>query len=93
MKTPTEFPSGPQLLEELRRMYADALEIPVEAVTDEADLETDLGADSLTQTEMLENVLKHYGLSAMATNIQASSYPTLPTLVALLQRLHAKQAG
>jgi [acyl-carrier-protein] S-malonyltransferase len=86
MTRPTMFPSGEELLEQLRVFYAESIQCPVEAITDDTDLEADLGVDSLTQIELLDTALERYGLSGQ--NIRAGAYPTLPDLVKLIQRLH-----
>lgn len=86
MTRPAMFPSGEELLEQLRVLYAESIQCPVEAITDDTDLEADLGVDSLTQIELLDTALERYGLSGR--NIRPGAYPTLPDLVKLIQRLH-----
>jgi acyl transferase domain-containing protein len=50
------------VLDELRRIYAKALEYPVDVLTDDAQLEGDLGVDSLKQTSLLARVADRFGL-------------------------------
>jgi len=80
-------PDDAVVLENLRRLYADALEYPPEAFGDNADLEGDLGIDSLKQTEMLGRVLDRYGVTVQPGQLRATEYPTLAAVVALLRRL------
>jgi [acyl-carrier-protein] S-malonyltransferase len=88
MTRPTTFPSGEELLEQLRAFYAENIQCPVEAITDDTDLEADLGVDSLTQVELLDAALLRYGLSEVGRNIRPGAYPTLPDLAKLFQRLY-----
>jgi acyl carrier protein len=88
MTRPTTFPSGEELLEELRAFYAQSIQCPVEEISDDTDLEADLGVDSLTQIELLDAALLRYGLSEAGRNIRPGAYPTLPDLAKLFQRLY-----
>jgi [acyl-carrier-protein] S-malonyltransferase len=80
-------PSRGQMLEELRALYAETLEFPHELVTAEADLEADLGIDSLTQNELMDHALARYGLSTYMSDVRATSYTTLAEVVGLIQQL------
>jgi acyl carrier protein len=91
--TPMPVPAAPELLEELQRICAEALEIPLDTVTVEADFAADLGVDSLTMADLLDVVLGHYGMSADSSTIQAMNYPTIRALADLIQRLDDKQNG
>jgi len=93
MTTQVPVPTTPELLEELRRICAETVEIPIDKVTVEADLEADLGIDSLTLSELLDLVLERYGMSAKANNVQAASYPTIGALADLIQRLNGEGNG
>lgn len=88
MTLPATVPPGPKLLEELRELYAAGIECPIDALSDDTDLEADLGVDSLTQNELLDEALNRYGLQERGRNIRPGAYPTLPDLVRLIQRLH-----
>jgi acyl transferase domain-containing protein len=55
-------PDRETVLADLRSMYAAALDYPETVVTEEADLEADLGVDSMQQTELLVRVSAHYQL-------------------------------
>jgi acyl carrier protein len=87
MTTRVPMPATQELLEELRRICAETVEIPIGKITAEADLAADLGIDSLTQDELLEKALDRYGLSAMVNTVQAGSFPTLRALADLIQQL------
>jgi acyl carrier protein len=89
----TPVPTTGELLEELRRICAETVEIPIEKITVEADLATDLGVDSLTQDEFLEKVLALYGLDDMGNNVQATSYPTIGAIADLIQQLNGEGNG
>lgn len=93
MTTSIPVPATPELLEELRRICAETVEIPIDKVTAEADLAADLGVDSLTMDEFLVLVLQRYGMSAKVNSIQAASYPTIGALADLIQRLHGERDG
>jgi acyl carrier protein len=91
--TPMPVPATTELLEELRRICAETVEIPLDKVTVEADLAADLGVDSLTMDDFLVAVLEHYGMSAKAGNIPAMSYPTIGALADLILRLNGEEDG
>ncbi|GGK75963.1 acyl carrier protein [Mangrovihabitans endophyticus] len=48
--------------EELRALVADALELPVEEVADDASFPDDLEVDSLTALEVAVRIEKRYGV-------------------------------
>ncbi|AJE80495.1 hypothetical protein SLNWT_0119 [Streptomyces albus] len=73
------------VLEELRELYAGALGYPVEVVTGEADLEADLGVDSLKRAEMLGKVAAHFGLGESARDGRFVAQSTLADLAALIE--------
>jgi len=93
MTAPVPVPAAPELLEELRWLCAESVEIPIDKVTVEADLAADLGIDSLTMDEFLVLVLRRYGMSARADGIQAMSYPTIGALADLIQQLNGEGNG
>ncbi|MGW0605913.1 acyltransferase domain-containing protein [Streptomyces sp. NPDC002640] len=57
-----ELPRRADLIGVLRSEYAGRLGYPPEVVTADADLEADLGVDSLRQTEMLTSLYTRYGI-------------------------------
>lgn len=91
--TPVPVPATPELVDELRRICAETVEIPLEKVTAEAELGADLGVDSLTMDEFLVVVLQHYGMSDKVTTVSAMSYPTIGALADLIQRLNGERNG
>lgn len=93
MTTRVPVPTTGELLEELRRICAETVEIPIDKITVEADLAADLGIDSLTQDELFDKVLARYGLSAMGNSVQATSYPTIGALAGLIQQLNGEEDG
>lgn len=92
MTTHLPVPASAELLEELRQICAETVEIPIGQITPEADLAADLGIDSLTQDELVENALRRYGLSAVAKTVQPASYPTLRALADLIQQLNGEKS-
>jgi len=72
------------VLEELRELYASALGYPVEVITGDADLEADLGIDSLKRAEMLGKVSAHFGLGESAVDGRFVAQPTLADLAELI---------
>ncbi|MEV4430466.1 acyltransferase domain-containing protein, partial [Streptomyces sp. NPDC049602] len=80
-------PAGPsvaEVLDELRELYASALGYPVEVITGDADLEADLGIDSLKRAEMLGKVSAHFGLGESAVDGRFVAQPTLADLADLI---------
>ncbi|MQY07857.1 acyltransferase domain-containing protein [Actinomadura macrotermitis] len=64
------------VLQTLRELYAESLEYPVEAFEAGADLEADLGIDSLKQTTLLTKVAERFGLST-DDEVNIADHPTL----------------
>jgi [acyl-carrier-protein] S-malonyltransferase len=87
MTNSVQVPATVELIEQLRRIYAENLEIPLEKVTVDADLVADLGVDSLTQDELMILVMERYGIPYEPGDIQPMSYPTIADLADLVQRL------
>lgn len=86
-------PAITELIEDLRRVYAENLEIPLDDVTEDADLAADLGVDSLTQDELMILAFERYGISDKTDYIQPMSYPTIGDLADLIQRLGGDLGG
>jgi acyl carrier protein len=86
-------PTSRELLEELRRICAETVEIPIGKITAEADLAADLGVDSLSHEEFVVRALERFGLSDVADTIQPASYPTLGALADLIQRLTGEKSS
>ncbi|MGW1136635.1 acyltransferase domain-containing protein [Streptomyces zhihengii] len=61
-----DMPPRDELVEVLRAEYAERLGYPPDVVTADADLEADLGVDSLRQTEMLTSLYTRYGIEPPA---------------------------
>ncbi|MDQ3404011.1 MAG: acyltransferase domain-containing protein [Actinomycetota bacterium] len=79
------------VLEQLRELYASTLGYPVEAITGDADLEADLGVDSLKRAEMLGRVTARFGLGDSAGDVRFIAQPTLGELADLV--VSVKVAG
>ena len=80
-------PERTVLIREIRRMYADAIDVPDDLITDEIDLEADLGVDSLTQNRLLAQIAIRYGLVDALADVRTSQYTTLPEVADLVGRL------
>jgi acyl transferase domain-containing protein/acyl carrier protein len=83
----TVLPAGNELLELLRQEYADALGYPPDVFADDADLETDLGVDSLKQAEMFARFRKRFDLPAPSEGKRITAYRTLPAVANGLHEL------
>ncbi|MFD0370487.1 acyltransferase domain-containing protein [Streptomyces sp. NPDC127114] len=95
--TPTPVGTGPvasgvSVLDELRELYASVLGYPVEVITGDADLEADLGIDSLKRAEMLGKVSAHFGLGESAVDGRFVAQPTLADLAALIAEVRGGAA-
>jgi acyl carrier protein len=72
-------------LEDLRMMIAEELELPVEEVTDEADLKDDLDVDSLAVMEIAVQLEKKYRIKLIDDEIKS-----LKTLMIIHELVSAK---
>ncbi|MEV6937389.1 acyltransferase domain-containing protein, partial [Streptomyces sp. NPDC051132] len=82
-----------QILEQLRELYATALGYPAEAITGDADLEADLGIDSLKRAEMLGRVAARFGLRDSAAEGRFIVQPTLAELAGLVATALGEQSA
>ncbi len=67
-------------LHRLRVLYAETLEYPIDALTEDAELEADLGIDSLKQTSLLAKVAGEFDLPGRPAEMRVWDYPTLGRL-------------
>lgn len=72
---PSEVPA------QLRELYAEALEYPVEVFTDEVELEAELGIDSVKQIELLTRVSERYGLQLQGEGFRLAEYETMGKVI------------
>ena len=72
------------VLQDLRVLYAEAVEYPVEVFAEDVDLEADLGVDSVKQTELLARVARRYGMPDGAEGIRVADFPTLGRIADLV---------
>lgn len=84
MASSVQVPTTTELIEQLQRIYAENLGIPLDNVTVDADLTADLGVDSLTQDELMVQILERYGIPDKASVVQPASYPTIGDLADLI---------
>ncbi len=70
-------PERSQLLSELARMFAEALEYPEEVLTENVDLEAELGIDSVKQIELLAKIEQRYHLPPRPPHFRLGDYRTL----------------
>jgi [acyl-carrier-protein] S-malonyltransferase len=68
----------------LRELYASSLGYPVEALDADADLEADLGVDSLKRAEMLGKVGIHFGLPESVNDGRFLAHGTLGELADMI---------
>ncbi|QWF85122.1 acyltransferase domain-containing protein [Amycolatopsis sp. CA-230715] len=66
---------------QLRELYAEALEYPVEVFTDEVELEAELGIDSVKQIELLTRVSEEYGLQQQGSGFRLAEYDTMGKVI------------
>lgn len=85
-------PDRDQLLADLRAIYGRALEYPEHLFTADAELEADLGVDSVQRRALLGKVFEHYGLRAAEQDTRAMEYPTLAAIAELVRALLGGQA-
>jgi acyl transferase domain-containing protein len=70
-------PARREVFSQLRELYAEALEYPVEVLTEDAALEADLGVDSMRQTELLTKARRMFDLPAPAPGFRSTDLDTL----------------
>ncbi|MER8160588.1 acyltransferase domain-containing protein [Streptomyces sp. NPDC094472] len=66
-----------RLFDELRTLYAEALEYPEDVFEDEVQLEAELGVDSVKQVELLSRVSSRYGLPPRESGFRLATYNTM----------------
>ncbi|MGC5016822.1 acyltransferase domain-containing protein [Streptosporangium sp. DT93] len=86
----TGLPPGQELVEEIRRMYADVLQYPLDVVTAQVELEAELGVSSVMQTQVFVRLLDRYGLPTPTADVRVFSYRTVEQVAELLRRLAAR---
>lgn len=64
------------VVEIIKNMISEKTGYPVELLDNEADLEADLGIDSVKQAEIIGKVREHYGYE-LDTNVKIKDYPNI----------------
>jgi acyl transferase domain-containing protein len=81
---PAALAAGERVLATLQQVYADRLGYPVEAMDPDADLEADLGVDSLKRMEVLSTLIDRFGLHHAADDTRFALQSTLGGLARLI---------
>ncbi|MEV0944276.1 acyl carrier protein, partial [Micromonospora wenchangensis] len=68
----------------VRALYARVLEYPEEVFEDDAQLEADLGVDSVKQTELFGRVAQLYGVVPPTNGFRIGDHPTFGSVVDLV---------
>jgi acyl transferase domain-containing protein len=74
------------IFQELRLIYAEALEYPPDVFEEDVELESELGVDSVKQTELFARVAEKYGGAERPEGFQLSAYTTLGKIADFLAR-------
>ncbi|MFC8722008.1 acyltransferase domain-containing protein [Kitasatospora sp. NPDC057198] len=80
-------PGPGEIVSVLRELYAEALGYPPEVLTGDADLEADLGVDSIKQTELFARAATRFGRTLPEEGSRLTSHTTLDALAGLLRTL------
>ncbi|WP_433661523.1 acyltransferase domain-containing protein [Nocardia sp. CA-128927] len=75
------------ILARLREMYGDALGYPASVFTAHADLEADLGIDSIKRTELISRAAARFGRDLPRTGHRLTAYTTLESVVEFIAQL------
>jgi acyl carrier protein len=81
------------LLTDLRRTYAGALDYPESVFTETADLEADLGIDSVKQTELLARVSEGLPGASLGRDVPLAELTTLGAIVDFMMRATTAERG
>ncbi|MGA5275456.1 acyltransferase domain-containing protein [Streptomyces cellulosae] len=81
-----------EILTVLRELYAEVLGYPPEVFEEGADLEAELGVDSLKQTQLLVEVADRFGL-AQTQEMRTVDFPTLEMVAVEVRRRQAELEG
>ncbi|NGN70371.1 hypothetical protein G5C51_41625, partial [Streptomyces sp. A7024] len=84
MPVPAADPPDDDVLAALQRIYAERLGYPIEAMDPDADLEGDLGIDSLKRMEILSSLVDRFGLQHVADDTRFALQSTLSGLAELI---------
>lgn len=67
--------------------FAEALQYPTDVFTDDADLEADLGIDSIKHRDVMTRLVGQLGMSALPLDLKINQYSTIPAVVELIRSL------
>lgn len=82
-----DLPEHEEIIAFLQHMYAESLGYPVDVLTPDADLDADLGVDSIKQTELFARAASHYDRVPPTEGRRISNYGSLEALAELLATL------
>ncbi|MFG1792762.1 acyltransferase domain-containing protein [Nocardia sp. NPDC049149] len=77
-------PARDELFQQLVGIYAEALEYPPEVFDEHADLEAELGVDSVKQTELLRKIGETYRLGPLPADFKIGEHNTLGRIADLI---------
>ncbi|WP_160150335.1 acyltransferase domain-containing protein [Nonomuraea solani] len=83
-------PADDDLLAELQKLYAEVVGYPPEVFTEDAQLEAELGIDSLRQTRLLTKVAEKYDVPGPDSGGRLSDYPTLRHIAEAVREARAQ---
>ncbi|RPE36809.1 acyltransferase domain-containing protein [Kitasatospora cineracea] len=86
-------PTHDEVVSVLRALYAAALGYPPEVLTADADLEADLGVDSIKQTELFAQAVTRFGRALPTEGTRLTSHTTLDALAELLPTLPPRHSS
>ncbi|KGI79489.1 hypothetical protein IL38_23035 [Actinopolyspora erythraea] len=69
---------------EIISLYANELDYPEEIVTADADLEADLGMESMERTDLFLQVAEKYDITEQVKGMEVRNYPTIGDIAALV---------
>lgn len=90
---PAAPPSRDEVLAGVRTLYAQSLEYPEEVLTENAELEADLGIDSMKRTELLVRLMQRFDLDTSSDAIAFPSNGTVGTVADLVHGLLAERVS
>ncbi len=76
-----------EVLDAVRRLYADMVGYPSDVFESGTDLEADLGIDSIKQTEAFARICDHFGVPESVADVRLTDYPTVDAIADLVVEL------